>query len=81
MAGADYRYCDNCDTKAFYDSNLNYEVDMPRSPIPKDQLVRDTHYKIDSLGDWKVLCRECAKTHKCIIVPIDYATQSAKEQS
>lgn len=26
MAGADYKYCDVCESKAFYDANLNYDA-------------------------------------------------------
>ena len=29
MAAADYRLCDNCTAKAFYDCNLNYETGEP----------------------------------------------------
>jgi hypothetical protein len=25
MAGADYKYCDKCETKTFYDANLDYD--------------------------------------------------------
>ncbi len=53
MAMADYRLCDKCGCKAFYDSNLNYDDDG----------------NLDYVGDWRVICTECAKSHKCIIVP------------
>ncbi len=67
MAMADYRLCDNCGAKAFYDANLNYEfaedpdvgasvVGVPRSA------------KLDYLGDWAVLCDDCAKEYKTAIV-------------
>lgn len=64
MAAADYRLCDKCSSKAFYDANLNYEWNA----IPA---VRETTYGLDNLGDWAVLCCECAKTHRCAILPIN----------
>lgn len=80
MAGADYRHCDICDCKVFYDANLNYEQGKStwgNEPIPKDEEARIAGeesgwgYRLDYLGDWAVLCRDCAKTHKTVIVPID----------
>lgn len=78
MAASDYRLCDLCDSKAFYDSNLNYEYpdkngnDSFGRKIEKDEMVRDSRHKLDYLGDWSVLCTDCAKTHKTVIVPIDF---------
>lgn len=83
MAAADYRLCDVCDGKVFYDANLNYEHgrdnEWAKSKTPfrwageeqgkpesDDWLLR-----LDYLGDWAVICRECAKTHKTIVVPIE----------
>lgn len=77
MAYADYRLCDICEGKAFYDSNLNYQWPDKNgnndygNPIDKSDLVRDCSYQLDHLGDWVVLCTECAKTHKVVIVPIE----------
>lgn len=77
MAYADYRLCDVCEGKAFYDANLNYEwpnkdgKDSFGYKIEKEELVRDSGHKLDRLGDWAVLCRDCAKTHKCVILPIN----------
>lgn len=51
MAGADYRSCDVCGAKTFYDANLNYDFDA----YPKHGL---------RLGDWKVICEKCAETHE-----------------
>jgi len=34
MASTDYRLCDNCGRKAFYDANLNYEWPDKHNPIP-----------------------------------------------
>lgn len=79
MAAADYRKCDVCGTKAFYDANLNYTDD-------RDEWTKETKNfrvcgeeqrwgnKLDRLGDWAVLCAECAKTHKTAIVPIASAS-------
>jgi len=57
MAKSDYRCCDICDSKVFYDANLNYEC-TPEAP----------YFKLDYLGDWKVICDDCSKTHEVIIV-------------
>lgn len=53
MAMCDYRQCDICGGKAFYDANLNYD-DEGNFP--------------DYVGDWCVICDECAKTHKCVVM-------------
>ena len=58
MALADYRLCDVCEGKVFYDANLNYE-----------HLKAPPWIKLDYLGDWAVICTDCAKTHKCVVVP------------
>lgn len=57
MAAADYRLCDVCAGKVFYDANLNYDYDRESG-----------EYKLDYLGDWAVICDDCAKTHKCVVV-------------
>lgn len=49
MAAADYRLCDLCRAKAFYDCTLNYDF----------QAYPDTG--LFNLGAWCVVCRECAK--------------------
>lgn len=77
MAMADYRQCDVCGCKAFYDANLNYEWPDKNGngswgqKIEKDELVRDSGHKLDHLGDWAVICTDCAKTHKCVVLPIE----------
>jgi len=63
MAMADYRLCDLCGCKVFYDANLNYENE------PSEYIRGDT-YSLENLGDWAVICRECAKVHEVIIVEI-----------
>jgi hypothetical protein len=81
MAKSDYRCCDICDQKVFYDANLNY-ADADERPdnepfkyVGVDQydnpnLQQKYAIRLDYLGDWAVLCNECAKTHKCQIVEI-----------
>lgn len=85
MAFADYRLCDVCDNKVFYDSNLNYEQGPSeyRSTPPFRIAGKEQHdnqdvlhkygSRLDYLGDWAVICEDCAKTHKCVIVTIDAA--------
>lgn len=69
MAYADYRLCDVCGGKTFYDAELNYE-----NTKDKEKMIRGwPGMKLDSLGDWAVLCRDCAKTHKVEIVKIEKA--------
>ena len=78
MAYADYRLCDVCGGKAFYDANLNYEHGIkdpdweypfrtagePQHDNPKYQM------RLDYLGDWAVICSTCAATHKTVVMPI-----------
>lgn len=56
MAAGDYRLCDICHSKTYYDANLDFDF----KAYPRWGL---------RLGDWKVICIECAKTHECVIVP------------
>ena len=56
MAYADYRHCDVCDCKVFYDANLNY-----------DHFPETGEVKLERLGAWAVICVECAKTHEVVI--------------
>lgn len=81
MAAADYRLCDVCGRKAFYDSNLNYESgsDVVGSVRNGGMLMDQT--SLDYLGDWVVICRECAKTHKCVVVPLDDATPTPRTRT
>lgn len=68
MAMADYRQCDICGCKAFYDAHLNYQWETKSEPIPKDEQISGSPgMKLDYLGDWAVLCTDCAKTHECVI--------------
>jgi hypothetical protein len=64
MAFRDYRLCDVCGNKAFYDMDLAYEYD------PEIENVKGEDYSLQNLGDWKVLCKKCAETHEVVIVKI-----------
>lgn len=78
MAAGDYRSCDVCDGKAFYDANLNYDTG---DKVDGKWVYSTTPFKIagedqglygvglDYVGDWAVLCTECAKTHRVAILP------------
>ena len=70
MAAADYRLCDVCDGKAFYDANLNYDYD---SDTERPRVTGEASYgpPLDYLGDWAVLCTDCAKRYRTKIVPIE----------
>lgn len=82
MAAADYRLCDVCGGKVFYDSNLNYE--SPNSwnghrrafrnagepQFDTDEKVKKWGMKLDYLGDWAVICNVCALSHKTIVVSL-----------
>ena len=62
MALCDYRLCDVCGGKAFYDANLNYSEDKLHS----EQKLVGFHY-LDWLGAWKVLCINCVDTHEITV--------------
>jgi len=76
MALADYRRCDVCGGKAFYDAHLNYEMEesewshaAPFRVAGQDQAVAcGTVLRLDRVGDWAVICSDCAKTHETKIV-------------
>ncbi len=65
---ADYRLCDVCDGKVFYDSNLNYEPGpSPYRDTPPFRFAGKPQYddaelcnkhglRLDYLGDWAVIC-------------------------
>jgi hypothetical protein len=58
MAASDYYLCDLCERKAFYDSN----IEDPRYVATYNT---DTGYEPIGIA---VLCSECNKTHKCVVV-------------
>ena len=92
MALSDYRLCDVCEGKAFYDSNLNYGdgrnewlKDSPpfrvagEDQYSKPEFNQKYGMRLDYVGDWAVICADCAKTHKAVIVPIDDAAIAKAE--
>jgi len=81
MAMADYKLCDVCGEKAFYDANLNYEDGVSEWGLPPfrvagapqfddPQMVNKHGHRLGYVGDWAVVCAECAKTHRTAIVKI-----------
>jgi len=82
MAGADYRSCDVCGGKAFYDADLNYDTG---NKVNGKWVYSETPYRIAGedqgphgvglgyVGDWAVICTQCAKTHRIAIFPIGAA--------
>lgn len=83
MALADYKLCDVCGGKVFYDGNLDYlfagSNDYSGNEITQDNCARVAGeaqpwgYKLQYLGDWAVICEDCAKTHRTQIVKIEGA--------
>ncbi|WP_186177770.1 hypothetical protein [Burkholderia gladioli] len=80
MAASDYRSCDVCGGKAFYDAHLDYQfagdTDFNGEKITAEKCAREVGepqpwgYKLQYLGDWAVICNDCAKTHRTEIVRI-----------
>ena len=58
MALSDYRLCDVCGSKAFYDAQLNYAM---------DKIDRNGDPKLERVGDIKVICDSCVNTHEIVI--------------
>lgn len=80
MAGSNYRLCDVCGRKAFYDANLNYSEGAESMSRKAFRVAGEDQYdsqekvakwgvRLDYVGDWAVICTDCAKTHRCVIVP------------
>ena len=74
MAMADYKCCNRCGRKCFYDSDLQY-VSKPDAfnlaPFKEAGEQQEfTPLYLYKLGDWAVLCIECSKTHRTQIAPI-----------
>lgn len=84
MALADYRLCDVCEGEVFYDAKLNHEHGPgdPRWPSgPAYRIAGSPQFdtpekcekwgmRLDHLGDWAVICSDCAKTHRTVVVSI-----------
>jgi len=65
MASGDYRSCDSCGCKAFYDANLNYDGHTEFANSGGVLFNNDRSYiELDSLGSWIVLCKDCSLKHK-----------------
>ena len=58
MALADYKLCDVCGRKTYYDASLSFDLG-DRGP--------DGFPLPDGAGDLAALCKECAKTHEIVI--------------
>lgn len=73
MAAADYRLCDVCGGKAFYDSNLNYEDERDAPDRAAYKIAGEEAnwgYRLGYLGDWAVICTDCSSSYKTAIVPL-----------
>lgn len=58
MAAADYRLCDVCLSKCFYDAELQY------SDPEENQEAEWASLPGHNTGAWLVICKACAKTHE-----------------
>lgn len=56
MAGADYKHCEVCGGKAFYDANLNYE--QPGQGL-HDFEGRDISTTLDYRAQHGAICTDC----------------------
>jgi len=45
------------------------------------ELLRNHGARLDNVGDWAVICDECAKTHRCQIVPIENTSPTGVEET
>lgn len=66
MAYADYRHCDVCDGKCFYDTDLGYEFHESEW-VEFDEVDKARGYKLGYLGNWGVICKECMKDWEVVI--------------
>ena len=65
MAGADYRDCDVCGDKVFYDACLCYEFDEGKTTLKNN---KEVPYYLGNLGNWIVLCKDCSKKYELQVV-------------
>ena len=56
MAGRDYKSCDQCGCKTFYDVNLDY-----------DFKENDKRTCLHNTGDHKALCSLCADKYELVV--------------
>lgn len=81
MARGDYRGCDVCDGKAFYDAELSYDrgsnaysspyriagqEQYPGSP----ELTAKYGNSLGYVGDWAVICADCSPRFRTLIEAI-----------
>jgi hypothetical protein len=59
MAGADYRRCDQCGGKTFYDARLDYQA---------PDAEHNHEWWLHGVGDWAVICPKCAEDFVCGIM-------------
>jgi len=57
MALGDYRLCDVCECKTYYDAGVEYEQ-APKGHALWPGMIPHR------VGDWAVICDDCAKTHE-----------------
>lgn len=77
MASGDYRSCDVCGCKCFYDASLNYDYldetwdDVNKVVVMPDDGVlfngKPTSVKLEYLGSWAVVCNTCSKEYVAIV--------------
>lgn len=66
MALSDYRLCDVCDRKTFYDAMLNWDQygnwEEGDAPVLEDggAVAKGS---LERLGAWAIICQDCVKTH------------------
>lgn len=81
MARVDYRCCDVCGIQTIYDANLHWNRNNTNDCIytynnrsRHRRLVKEnnkpTNLTLGHLGNWAVLCLDCAKKYEFKIVPI-----------
>jgi len=70
MAGCDYYTCDACGGKSFYDVELGWGGFGSTPPLNRPGLDG-----LPGCGDIRALCKDCAKTHRIIVV-----TKSAEDR-
>jgi len=56
MALADYYLCDVCESKCFYDANLNWEMDDETGVM-----------YLDHMGEMVAICKNCARDYEVVI--------------
>ena len=72
MAIFDYRLCDVCGIKTFYDANIDYVEFETDGPVVMYDLKVDGKTEEVAcplhVGGWAVLCKGCIETHDVEIV-------------